>query len=81
MQQDSAEPAQKRLKASGASERTSNWIELSRLYKSIGYYDVLRGIFSGHIGTKDITRRALEAESRHDYAEAVNYYNQVIAIR
>ncbi|EDV28309.1 uncharacterized protein TRIADDRAFT_20924, partial [Trichoplax adhaerens] len=78
MHLDTEEPPSKRIKTSSASEATSNWIELSKLYKSIGYYDVLRGIFSGHLGTKDITQRALEAESRHDYAAAVKYYNQAM---
>ena len=48
-----------------------------RLYRSIGDYDVLRGIFAGHIGTKDITRKAMEAEARGDYSQALKLYNEV----
>lgn len=48
-----------------------------RLYRSIGEYDTLRGIFSSEIGTKQITQDALLAEARSDYAEAVRLYNEV----
>ena len=48
-----------------------------RLYKTLGNYDVLRGIFSGHIGTKDVTRLALEAEERSDYYTAQQLYKEV----
>lgn len=50
---------------------------LNRLYRSLGDYDVVRGIFSGKIGTKPITRTALQAEAKSDYAEAVKLYNEV----
>lgn len=49
----------------------------TRLYRSLGDYDVLRGIFSGKIGTKEITQKALLAEARSDYAEAAKYYDEV----
>ena len=48
-----------------------------RLYKTLGNYDVLRGIFSGHVGTKDVTRLALEAEERSDYYTAQQLYKEV----
>ncbi len=49
-----------------------------RLYKSLGDYDVLRGIFkSTHVGTKGNTREALEAEERADYMEALRLYKEV----
>ena len=48
-----------------------------RLYKTLGNYDVLRGIFSGHVGTKDVTRLALEAEERNDYQTAQQLYKEV----
>ena len=48
-----------------------------RLYRSLGDYDALRGIFSGHIGAQPITQKALEAEGRGDYAEALSLYNEV----
>jgi len=38
---------------------------------------VLRGIFSGHVGTKDVTRLALEAEERTDYYTAQQLYKEV----
>lgn len=51
---------------------------LHRLYKSLGDYDVLHGIFkSSHVGTQVITREALEAEERVDYMEALRLYKDV----
>ena len=38
---------------------------------------MLRGIFTGHIGTKDVTRLALEAEERRDYYTAQQLYKDV----
>ncbi|XP_056377813.1 DNA-dependent protein kinase catalytic subunit isoform X2 [Hyla sarda] len=54
------------------------WIQLARLYRSIDDYDVLRGIFSNKIGTKDITQRALNAEARSDYGEAAKLYDEAL---
>ena len=56
-----------------------NWLTLLlfRLYRSLGDYDVLRGIFTGHIGTQPITQKALEAEARGDYSLALKLYNEV----
>ena len=51
---------------------------LCRLYKSLGDYDVLHGVFSRQIGTKSITQEALEAEERRDYFEALRLYKEVI---
>lgn len=48
-----------------------------RLYRSLGDYDVLRGIFTSQIGTQEITQQALEAEARGDYAQALKLYNEV----
>lgn len=50
----------------------------SRLYRSLGDYDVVRGIFGGKIGTKSITCTALQAEASSNYAEAVRLYNEVM---
>jgi DNA-dependent protein kinase catalytic subunit len=61
------------------SETTSNWIQLARLYKSLGEYDVLRGIFSGHVGAKKITKDALEAEERSDYKKALDLYKEALS--
>ncbi|GFO12453.1 DNA-dependent protein kinase catalytic subunit [Plakobranchus ocellatus] len=58
---------------------TSLWIELSRLYKSVGEFDVLQGIFSEKLGTKEITRRAIEAEARGDYSVANKLYEEAIS--
>ncbi|XP_032559787.1 DNA-dependent protein kinase catalytic subunit isoform X2 [Chiroxiphia lanceolata] len=55
------------------------WIELAKLYRSLGDYDVLRGIFSGKIGTKEITQKALLAEARSDYAEAARCYDEALS--
>ena len=48
-----------------------------RLYKSIGDFDVLQGIFSGKLNTKELTKRALEAEARCDYQAARKLYQEV----
>ena len=50
-----------------------------RLYKSLGDYDTLRGVFGNLEGTKDITCRALEAEERGDYQHALKMYKEVRA--
>lgn len=47
------------------------------MYKSVKEYDVLLGIFSGRIGTQDITKEAVQMEARGDYYKAVKLYNQV----
>ena len=47
------------------------------MYKSVGDYDILRGIFSNLEGTQEITRKALEAEERGDYLEALGLYKEV----
>ncbi|CAB4027386.1 DNA-dependent kinase catalytic subunit, partial [Paramuricea clavata] len=65
-----------RTSASPSRETTTTWIELSKLYKSIEDFDVLRGIFSSQIGTQAITRQALEAEGRGDYTKALKLYSQ-----
>ncbi|XP_067044034.1 DNA-dependent protein kinase catalytic subunit-like isoform X2 [Acropora muricata] len=79
--EDSGKSSRKRARGSAAppSQETITWIELSRLYRSLGDYDVLRGIFTGHIGTKPITQKALEAEARGDFSQALKLYNEAIA--
>ncbi|KAL1788740.1 DNA-dependent protein kinase catalytic subunit isoform X1 [Sigmodon hispidus] len=54
------------------------WMELANLYRSIGEYDVLRGIFSNELGTKQETRSALLAEARSDYSQAAKLYNEAL---
>uniref|UniRef100_G3QTD2 DNA-dependent protein kinase catalytic subunit n=1 Tax=Gorilla gorilla gorilla TaxID=9595 RepID=G3QTD2_GORGO len=54
------------------------WVELAKLYRSIGEYDVLRGIFTSEIGTKQITQSALLAEARSDYSEAAKQYDEAL---
>ena len=49
-----------------------------RLYKSLGDYDTLRGIFSSQVGVKAITKKALAAEERTDYVEALGLYKKAI---
>merc|ERR1719483_236080 len=58
---------------------TTLWIELSRLYKSVGQFDILQGIFSDKLGTKELTRAAIEAEARSDYKAALKAYNEAIS--
>ncbi|KAF4089760.1 hypothetical protein AMELA_G00069750 [Ameiurus melas] len=57
---------------------TERWIHLAKLYRSLGDYDVVRGIFGGKIGTKSITCTALQSEAKGDYAEAVKLYNEAL---
>ncbi|XP_028826126.1 DNA-dependent protein kinase catalytic subunit isoform X2 [Denticeps clupeoides] len=74
---DPKEPPSKR--ATGRRELppdTERWIHLAKLYRSLGDYDVVRGIFGGKIGTKPITCTALKAEAKGDYADAVKLYNE-----
>ncbi|XP_071593605.1 DNA-dependent protein kinase catalytic subunit [Heliangelus exortis] len=74
------EPQSKRMR--GRTELPPDvirWIELAKLYRSLGDYDVLRGIFSGKIGTKEVTQKALLAEARSDYAEAAKYYDEALS--
>ncbi|WAQ95922.1 PRKDC-like protein [Mya arenaria] len=68
------EPIEPRM----VSKDVEIWIELSRLYKSTGGYDVLLGIFSGKIGTQPITRQAMEAEARGDYHTARKLYDEAM---
>ncbi|KAL9956083.1 hypothetical protein ACROYT_G037506 [Oculina patagonica] len=67
-----------RSATSPPSQVTTSWIEISKLYRSLGDYDVLQGIFTGHIGTQPITQKALEAEARGDYSLALKLYNEAI---
>ncbi|TSL34570.1 DNA-dependent protein kinase catalytic subunit [Bagarius yarrelli] len=74
-----SEPPSKR--ARGKQELppdTERWIHLAKLYRSLGDYDVVRGIFGGKIGTKSITCTALQAEAKGDYADAVKLYNEAL---
>ena len=50
---------------------------LLRLYKSTGDFDVLQGIFSDKLGTKDLTKTAIEAEARNDFKAAHRAYEKV----
>ncbi|KAG5837285.1 hypothetical protein ANANG_G00237680 [Anguilla anguilla] len=75
----SEQPAAKRPRTQKSmSPDTERWIHLAKLYRSLGDYDVVRGIFSGKIGTKAITSEALKAEAKSDYAEAVKLYNEAL---
>ncbi|KAH0617727.1 hypothetical protein JD844_016250 [Phrynosoma platyrhinos] len=74
------EPPSKRMRGTReVSPDVTRWIELAKLYRSIGEYDVLQGIFSGKIGTKEITQKALIAEARSDYAEAAKHYDEALS--
>ncbi|XP_058033644.1 DNA-dependent protein kinase catalytic subunit [Ahaetulla prasina] len=74
------EPPSKRMRGkTELSPDVTRWIELARLYRSVGDYDVLRGIFSGKIGTKEITHNALLAEAKSDYAEAAKLYDKALS--
>ena len=60
------------------NEETAVWIELGRLYRSIEDFDTLRGIFGSQIGTKEVTKRAIEAEERNDYLSAYKIYKSAL---
>lgn len=53
-------------------------VSICRLYKSLGDYDTLRGIFSSQVGVKSITQEALAAEERADYVEALRLYKEAV---
>nr|XP_032800417.1 DNA-dependent protein kinase catalytic subunit-like [Petromyzon marinus] len=85
-------PAAKRARLDAAQHRrwrrrqwsevapdTATWIQLARLYRSVSDYDSVRGIFSGTIGTKEVTRAALGAEARGDLQEAARLYEQALS--
>ncbi|KAI8794714.1 DNA-dependent protein kinase catalytic subunit, partial [Biomphalaria glabrata] len=61
------------------SPELAEWIQLSRLYKSANEFDIVQGIFSDQLGTKDQTRKAIEAEARGDFKTANLIYSQIIA--
>ncbi|XP_075069595.1 DNA-dependent protein kinase catalytic subunit [Mixophyes fleayi] len=71
-------PAKKKRGRTDPPPDVLRWIQLARLYRSIGDYDVLRGIFSGKIGTKSITQIALSAEAKSDYAKAAKLYDEAL---
>ncbi|PIK41530.1 putative DNA-dependent protein kinase catalytic subunit [Apostichopus japonicus] len=75
------ERATKRSKTSHreTTREISTWIELARLYKDLGQFDVLQGIFGKHIDSHEITHSALQAEARGDYAAAIKLYDQAIS--
>uniref|UniRef100_A0A670Y1A7 DNA-dependent protein kinase catalytic subunit n=1 Tax=Pseudonaja textilis TaxID=8673 RepID=A0A670Y1A7_PSETE len=76
------QPPSKRMRGkTELSPDVTRWIELARLYRSVGDYDVLRGIFSGKIGTNEITHNALLAEAKSDYAEAAKLYDKALSIQ
>ncbi|XP_069123844.1 DNA-dependent protein kinase catalytic subunit-like [Argopecten irradians] len=60
------------------SKEVPTWIELARLYKSVDEYDVLLGIFSGKIGTQEITQKAVACEARGDYYQAKKFYDEAL---
>ncbi|KAI5763568.1 PRKDC protein [Gulo gulo luscus] len=73
------EPPAKRFRGRNRlSPDVVRWMELAKLYRSIGEYDVLRGIFSSEIGTKQVTQSAILAEARSDYSEAAKQYNEAL---
>ena len=75
-------PKKRRL-ASGAPEvadsadELDTWLELARLYKSVGDLDALRGIFSSRIASSAMTLQALDCEANADYSTAERIYRQV----
>ncbi|XP_076445486.1 DNA-dependent protein kinase catalytic subunit-like [Babylonia areolata] len=60
------------------SQDVPQWIELARLYKSVGEYDVLQGIFGGMLNTQDITEQAMAKEASGDYKAAKALYEEAL---
>ncbi|XP_069477126.1 DNA-dependent protein kinase catalytic subunit [Ambystoma mexicanum] len=71
-------PAKKMRKKNDLPPDVVRWIELAKLYRSLSDYDVLRGIFSGKLGTKSVTQKALLAEAKSDYYEAAKLYDEAL---
>eukprot|EP00124_Ichthyophonus_hoferi_P004459 Ihof_evm1s494 gene=Ihof_evmTU1s494 len=53
------------------------WMELSRIYRSLGEYDVLRGISTNSLLGSGVDK-AIEYESRGGYEEAVKVYGLLL---
>ncbi|XP_078543449.1 DNA-dependent protein kinase catalytic subunit [Lissotriton helveticus] len=71
-------PAKKMRKRAEFPPDVVRWIELAKLYRSVGDYDVLRGIFSGKLGTKSVTQEALSSEAKSDYFKAAQLYDEAL---
>ncbi|XP_067947368.1 DNA-dependent protein kinase catalytic subunit-like [Watersipora subatra] len=78
-------PKAKRRKTSTASTSTPfneanalTWTDLARLHKSLGNYDMVHSIMSEKVNVHELTRQALEKESRHDYEAAADLYESVL---
>ncbi|XP_072042849.1 DNA-dependent protein kinase catalytic subunit-like [Amphiura filiformis] len=76
--EDEKAPKRARMATNEPTEEISTWIELARLYKALGEFDVLQGIFGGRIGTREITKVSLEAEARGDFKKALEKYTEAI---
>ncbi|XP_050692200.1 DNA-dependent protein kinase catalytic subunit-like isoform X2 [Eriocheir sinensis] len=59
---------------------TSAWISIAELYKSLGMWDVVRGVVHGGLSRiKPETKEALEAEASNDYVEAFTLYRRALS--
>src|SRR5262249_39076893 len=47
------------------------WVHLAKLYEALGEEDILLGVYEKHIARTELTKRALEAQLRNDYASAM----------
>ncbi|CAF1189299.1 unnamed protein product, partial [Adineta ricciae] len=55
-------------------KRIDHWLELAKCYRSLAYYDDVRGIFSQTPGLNPLTLQAIEEESHADFLSALNTY-------
>ncbi|XP_072167838.1 DNA-dependent protein kinase catalytic subunit-like [Diadema setosum] len=55
------------------------WIEVARLYKAMGEFDIVRGIFGALIESQEITQQAVQAEGRGDYGAALKFYSEAMS--
>nr|CAB3231039.1 DNA-dependent protein kinase catalytic subunit-like [Phallusia mammillata] len=72
------EPATKRRKVPGPGFEScpETWLQLARLYKSLGDFDVLSGIFGA--GSNPTSSRGLSLEIQNSYKEARKVYEQAL---
>jgi len=52
----------------------------TRLYKSLGEYDVVSAVLSRHVTSHRVTLEAIDAEVHGDYVLAAEHYNQVSVV-
>uniref|UniRef100_UPI00358ED0A1 DNA-dependent protein kinase catalytic subunit isoform X2 n=1 Tax=Myxine glutinosa TaxID=7769 RepID=UPI00358ED0A1 len=57
---------------------TARWLELARLYRSLGDWDTVGGLFSERLASQKATQQGLDAEARGDFVSAARIYNEAL---